>query len=361
MEQLTIWKNEICLPDAAAAAAAGERWDSIAKPLDGLGELERIIVKIAAMQGTPDVEISPSALYIFCADNGIIREGVSQSDASVTAAVARSMAKGRSAVCLMAKTAGVEVCPVDIGILEEISEPGLRNCRVRRGTEDFLEAPAMSREEALEAVRCGVRLAGEAYDRGIRLLMAGEMGIGNTTTSAALAAALQALSPDDVCGRGAGLCDESLKRKREVIRRGTERWGFGRSPVKEPEEALRALACLGGLDIAGICGLFIGGAIHRIPVVIDGLICAAAALAAERLVPGTKAYMLASHAGRGRAVPLILEELGLAPVIHADLALGEGTGAVLLKPLLDMALAVYRGETHFSELSMEPYRRYDKI
>ena len=335
------------------------RWDSIAKPLDGLGELERIIVKIAAMQGTPDVEISPSALYIFCADNGIIREGVSQSDASVTAAVTRSMAKGRSSVCFMARNAGIEVCPVDIGILEDINDPGIRNCKVRRGTEDFLEAPAMTEEEALDAIRRGIDLAAEAAARGVRLLLAGEMGIGNTTTSAALAAALQAYSVDEVCGRGAGLSDDGLRRKREVILRGTERYGFGKEPVTDPQEALRAMSCVGGLDIAGICGLFIGGAIHRIPVVIDGLICAAAALAAEKLVPGTKAYMLASHAGRGCTVRLILEELGLTPVLQADLALGEGTGAVLLKPLLDMALAVYNGDTLFSDLSMEPYRRYD--
>ena len=342
MERLKMWKDQIAPWDRSAAQEARARWDSIAKPLDGLGDLEKIIADIAGMQGSADVELSPAALYVFCADNGIVNEGVTQTDASVTAAVARSMVKGQSAVCLMARRAGVEVCPVDVGMIEDVD--GIRT-----------------------TMQFGYDLAAEAAGRGVRLLAAGEMGIGNTTTGAALASVLLDLPVDKVCGRGAGLDDAGLMRKRQVIAQGIDKYGFSqeaaRSRDEEPamtrDEVLRALSRLGGLDMAAMCGLYIGAACHRIPVIIDGAISAAAALTASMLIPGVSRYMVASHVGKEPAMPYLLEALGKSPVISADLALGEGTGAVMLVPLLEMALSVYRDGIHFSGLNMEPYRRYD--
>ena len=364
MERLKIWKEGVAPWDRNAADEARARWDSIAKPLDGLGTLEKIIADIAGMQASADVDLSPAALYVFCADNGIVNEGVAQTDSSVTAAVARSIAKGRSTVCLMAGRAGTEVCPVDVGMLEDAD--GVRNCKVRRGTRDFLKEPAMSADETLQAMQCGYDLAAEAAGRGVHLLAAGEMGIGNTTTAAALSSVLLDLPADTVCGRGAGLDDAGLIRKRQVIAQGIRRHGFGRDAdgLRDARqdmtgnEVFRALSCLGGLDIAALCGLFIGAACHRLPVIIDGAITAAAALAAAKLIPGVSRFMVASHVGKEPAMPYLLEALGKSPVISAGLALGEGTGAVMLIPLLEMAACVYRDGIRFSGLDMEPYRRY---
>ena len=366
MERLKMWKDQVAPWDRSAADKARARWDSIAKPLDGLGGLEKIITDIAGMQGSADVDLSPAELYVFCADNGIVEEGVTQTDASVTAAVARNMAKSQSTVCLMARRAGVRVCPVDVGMLEDVD--GIRTSKVRKGSSDFLVEPAMSRNQTLQTMQFGYDLAAEAARRGVRLLAAGEMGIGNTTTSTALACVLLDLPVDRLCGRGAGLDDAGLIRKRQVIRQGIDKYGFSQEaarsreegPAMPREEVLRALSRLGGLDIAALCGLFIGAACHRIPVIIDGAVTAAAALTASMLIPGVSRYMVASHVGREPSMPYLLEALGKRPVIGADLALGEGTGAVLLVPMLEMALSVYRDGIPFPGLNMEPYRRYDK-
>ncbi|MCR5654835.1 MAG: nicotinate-nucleotide--dimethylbenzimidazole phosphoribosyltransferase [Lachnospiraceae bacterium] len=359
MERLKDWKAMVEPFDEQARAQAKEKWDAIAKPLDGLGQLETMVTLLAGMQKTTDVRIDPATLYIFCADNGVIEEGISQSGAEVTAAVAKSMAGHNSSVCKMADLAHVETVPVDIGMLSDISVPGLTVRKTARGTKNFLREPAMTEEEVLSALQCGWDLAKESADAKKKLLLTGEMGIGNTTTAAALAAALLALPAESVCGRGAGLSDAKLERKKYVVTYGLTRYRYGKVPVTTSGEAFSLLCNLGGLDIAGMCGLFIGGACHGVPVVIDGAISAIAALLAKRIVPGCERYMLASHIGREPMMHYLLREIGVTPVIAADLALGEGTGAVMLVPLLQMALAVYHTDTVFSELSMEPYRRYD--
>jgi len=366
--EFIIWNEQIEAPDASAASEAQRRWDAVAKPIDGLGRLEKLVTKIAGIQKSADVSIDPAALIILCADNGIVEEGVSQSGQEVTAAVARSMAAGNSSACRMAREAGVDVLPVDIGVAGDLSDvpeftwkkkAGLLRRRIRSGTGNFLKESALTPEEAFSAIETGTQLAKECAAAGSRILFTGEMGIGNTTTSAALTAALLNERAENVCGRGAGLDDAGMQRKCEVVSAGLKKYGYGRVPLTDPEEVFRALCSFGGLDIAGLAGVFIGGAMSRLPVVIDGVISAVAALIAARLVPACRAYQLASHAGRERSCMLLTEALELTPVISADLALGEGTGALLLKPLLEMALAVYRSETGFGNLAMEPYERYD--
>ena len=351
MERLKIWKDQIAPWDRSAAQEARARWDSIAKPLDGLGDLEKIIADIAGMQGSADVELSPAALYVFCADNGIVNEGVTQTDASVTAAVARSMVKGQSAVCLMARRAGVEVCPVDVGMIEDVD--GIRTCKVRKGTSDFLVEPSMSRSETVQTMQFGYDLAAEAARRGIRLLAAGEMGIGNTTTGAAIASVLLGLPPEKVTGRGAGLDSEGLRRKIAVIRRAIA--------VNHPDKSrpVELLSKLGGYDIAGMVGLYLGGALYKVPVVIDGFISAVAAALACEICPAVRDYMLCSHVSKEPAGQWMLDYLGLRPLITAELCLGEGTGGVLLLPLLDAALAVYHSSHTFDNLPMERYVEWE--
>ena len=265
--------------------------------------------------------------------------------------VAEDLARGTSNVNRMAARAEGRVLPVDMGIAAERTPEGLTDLHVCRGTKDFLLEPAMTEQETLDASAAGMGIAAERKACGDRILAAGEMGIGNTTTAAAVIAGLTGCPAEEVCGRGSGLSDEGFSRKREVLREAMKRYHF-------PAEALRVLSCVGGADIAGLCGLILGAALNRIPVVLDGLITAAAALAAERIIPGSRRALIASHLGKERGMEIVYRELSLDPVIRAALALGEGSGAVMLFPLLDLADAVYDTKRTFAQIELEPYRRF---
>ncbi len=351
-QQLDVMIKGIRLPDEEARSECRRRWDGIAKPIGGLGIFEDLTAQIAAIERTPDVRIDRRVLAVFCADNGIVDEGVAQTDKSVTATVTSSLAKGTASANAMAGIADADVLPIDIGIAGKTDEPGVIDCKVSEGTGDFLKGPAMSQDEALEGILTGIQTASRLKVMGYDIIAAGEMGIGNSTTSAAVAAVMLSLSPEEVTGRGAGLSDDGLRRKTEVIREGI------RIHDPDPKEPLDVLASLGGLDIAGICGLMLGGGIYGIPVVMDGIVSCAAALIATALAPGVRGYLIPSHEGREPVCRETMEFLGFRPVIHADLALGEGTGALLLFPLLSMALSVYRQNTTFGDIEIEPYKRY---
>lgn len=329
------------------------RLDAIAKPLDGLGQFEKLLVQIAGITGTDEIRIDKRAILAMCADNGIVAEGVTQTSGDVTAIVAVNMATGRSSVNRMAAVGGTEVFATDVGIATEVNCDNLRNRKVRKGTADFLRETAMREAEALQAIEEGILWVRECKEQGYQILGTGEMGIGNTTTSTAVGCALLGLTPEEVTGRGAGLDDAGLARKKTVIARAIKKYDlYGK-------DALTVLRTVGGLDIAGIAGIFIGGALYRVPIVLDGMITAVAALVADRLVPGTRAFMLASHLSKEPITRRIMEELDLHPVIQADLALGEGTGAAMLFPLLDMALTVYRENDSFDEMQIDAYERFE--
>ena len=346
-------------PDSEIYQRSKERWDSIAKPIDGLGDMEDMISRIASIQGRVVPDISRRALVVMCADNGVVSEGVTQCGKSVTLDVARLLCKGTSSVCTLTKGMGVDVIPVDIGMDSDEVIRGIRNKKVCKGTGNIAAEPAMSPDQCLRAVKAGMEIMDICARNGYDIVAAGEMGIGNTTTSTALLCALTGFAPEAVTGRGAGLTDEGLKYKVEVIERALKLHGLdGEGGICDPESVFEALQKVGGLDIAGLAGLFMGGAKHQIPVVIDGLISAVAALTAECLVPGTAAYMLASHTGRERGTARVLERLGLKAVIDADMALGEGTGAVMLFPLLDMAVSLYQNGMRFDDTQIDAYERF---
>ncbi len=352
-QQLKVMTEGIKPPDEESRQACKRRWDNIAKPIGGLGRFEDMIAQIAAIQHSPDVRLERKALVIFCADNGIVKEGVSQTDSSVTAIVTDNFAKGLTSANVLAACADVDIFPVDIGVAGTVGEPGIIDAKIIPGTADFLKSPAMSRENALDAILTGIQCVSRLKDMGYDIIAAGEMGIGNTTTSSAMASVLLGLSPEEVTGRGAGLSDEGLSHKTEVIREGIA------LHRPDPRDVLGLLSCLGGLDIAGICGLMLGGAIYGVPIVMDGLVSAVAALTAARLAPLVTDYLLPSHEGREPACHRAMEALGLCPVIHASLALGEGSGALLLFPLLSMAEAVYEQNTTFGDIEITPYRHFD--
>ena len=340
--------STITPPDKAARAAAHAHWASLAKPLGGLGALETLLEEAAALTGTSQLDLSRRAVLVLCADNGVLAQGVSQTDQSVTRAVAENLAARRTSVCQMAKTARCEVVPVDMGMAGD-SVPGVVNCRIAAGTQDFTQGPAMTRAEAIGAIAAGIALVRAQKAQGVQLLATGEMGIGNTTTSSAVAAVLLGQPIETMTGRGAGLSDEGLVRKIDAIRRGIA--------VNTPDAAdpLDVLAKLGGFDLAGLCGVFLGGALEGIPVLMDGFISGVAALCAVRLCPAAAKAVFASHCSSEPAARLVLEALGKAPLLTAGLHLGEGTGAVASIPLWDMALAVYDHCYSFSEGGITPY------
>ena len=364
--------------DEEAAARCRARWNCIAKPLYGLGVLEDLVVRIAAAQGTDQVDISRKGLVVFCADNGVVDEGVSQTGQEVTAIVAENFIDGKSCTAIMCKRAGADLYPVDVGIAVDTPRVEKRKCR--RGTANMTKGPAMTREEAVFAIEAGISKAQELEEAGYRILASGEMGIGNTTTSTAVTAVLLGLDPTEVTGRGAGLSDEGLRKKIDAIHHAIA------VNQPDPEDPLDVLSKVGGFDIAALTGLFLGGASRRVPVVIDGVISAAAALIAARLVPSCRDYMLPSHISEEPASMAVMTALGfipekqetkqgkadrekdsmkkvpgpaVSPILHAGMHLGEGTGAVALFPLLDMAVDIYYKMDTFEGIAVEKYRDYD--
>ena len=334
-------------------------WDSVAKPLDSLGSFEELHARIGAVQGRIMPELTKSRVIVCCADNGIVEEGVSQSGQEITAICAENIANGRSSVAIMANQAGVEILTVDVGINTDQMIPNVRDCKIRKGTRNFYREPAMTPKEAEQAILTGMELVRESKEQGYSILGMGEMGIGNTSTSSAVTAVLLGLSAETVTGRGAGLDDEGLLRKQRVIREALGKYGYtGNKPARTSKEAFEALTILGGLDIACMAGLCLGGAKYGVPIVLDGFISLVAALVACRILPVTREYLISSHSSKEPAVLRIEEELELHPVLHAGMALGEGTGAVLMLQLLRTVGAVYENGYSFEKAGIDQYRRY---
>lgn len=338
----------------AAMERAEVRWSQVAKPLHSLGLLEDAVVKIAGIQHTDQISIDRKALIIMCADHGVVEEGVTQTGQDVTAVVTRNFTKGDACVCIMAERAGVDVYPVDIGVAADLEGCGQRYPltvqKIAYGTKNFRKEPAMTERETREAIDVGIRMVGRLKKEGYHLIGTGEMGIGNTTASSAVASVLLGVKPERMTGRGAGLSDLGLEKKLRVVEEAIQ---FHKPNWKD---GMDVLSKVGGLELAGLTGVFLGGAIYHVPVVIDGFIASAAALAAASLCPEAVDYMLASHASKEPGGQLVLEKLGLTPVIRADMCLGEGTGAVAFMPLLDMAVDVYRRMSTFSEIHIEGYQ-----
>lgn len=329
---------------------AVSHWNSVAKPLHSLGKLEDYIAQIAQIQGTPKVKLDRRRVLVFCADNGIVEEGVTQSEQNVTALVAENIGRGCGNICTIAKTARCEVMPVDVGIAVHRRFDGVWDRKTAFGTKDFVKEPAMSAQEALDTVRTGFSLAKECKDAGFDILCTGEMGIGNTTTSTAIVSSLLRRPASELVGRGAGLNDTGFQKKRQVIEDAVQKYGLYQA------DPFKVLACVGGFDIAAMTGLYLGASSAGIPVVLDGCVTAAAALLAERILPGTKDVLIPSHQSKEKIAPAVFDALGLTAVIHADMALGEGTGAVMMLHLLDSALAVYNDGSAFSDIHLEAYQ-----
>lgn len=340
----------VAAPDEECARAARARFDAAAMPLGGLGLLQEDVQRLAAALGTRDVDISARCLVVFLADNGVVAQGVSQSGQEVTAIVANNLLALSTSSCRMAACAHAPVIPVDVGMATRVCDGRLRGRAAVRGTRDITRGPALTRAQALLAVREGYIAASSCAAAGARLLAAGEMGIGNTTTTAALACVLAGIAPDEAVGRGAGLDAAGLERKRLAVARSLE--------VNDPcaRDVVGSIAAVGGCDIAAMCGFYLGAASCGVPVVLDGVISCVAALCAQRLCPQVAGYMLASHVSQEPAARVLLDQLGLRAPIAAGMHLGEGTGAMAVLPLLDAAVEVYRGCITFEQSGMDAYK-----
>jgi nicotinate-nucleotide--dimethylbenzimidazole phosphoribosyltransferase len=336
--------------DESVRRAALEHQSRLCKPAGSLGRLEELAAWWFAARGSfPADPPARPQLFVFAGDHGVVEEGVSAWSSAVTAAMVGNFLSGGAAVNQLAEAAGVALTVVDVGVAGDLSaapREGRRarfvEAKVRAGTRNFIHEPALINSEVEAAIGLGRRLAVEAADAGSTLLCAGEMGIGNTTCAAALLCALGGVAPDEAVGRGAGVDGPALEHKREVVRAALARH------QPDPGDPLRVLAQLGGLEIAAMAGLMIGGASRRVPVIVDGFIAGAAALVATRLAPACRGFLCFAHRSAERGHGRLLEALGAQPLFDLSLRLGEGTGAVLAVQLVDAAVRCQLGMATFS-------------
>lgn len=331
-----------------AKREAERQWMSLAKPLGSLGVLEDVIIKIAALRGSADVRLDKRSLIVFIGDHGVVKEGVSQSDHSVTLAVARALGVGSSTVDHLAKCADCSVFPVDTGMTDDTPR-GVENKKVSRGTDNIATGAAMKKDECALAIKSGRDMVKRLFEDGTDIILLGEMGIGNTTACSAITSVLLGADPAMTVGRGAGLSDEGLKRKVSAVERAIE---INKPDQNDPFDVLQKL---GGYEIAALCGACLEGYECGVPVLLDGFITDTAALLAMRMKPEAGDALIASHRSAEGAAGMILDELGLDTMISAGIRLGEGAGAVMALPLLDQALAVYHSGHTFDDLGIEPY------
>lgn len=329
--------------DEEAMERARRHLDQLTKPPGSLGKLEEIAVQLAGITGELAPSLGTKTVVVMAGDHGVCEEGVSAFPSEVTWQMVLNFLAGGAAVNVLARHAGANVVCVDMGINGEVEHPGLLNRKIRRGTRNMAKEAAMTREEAEAAVRAGYELALELAAQGTGLFATGEIGIGNTTPSAAILSAFGGITPAAAAGRGTGISDQRLVRKIEVIEQALQ------TNQPDPEDPMDVLAKVGGLEIAGLTGLILGAAASRRPVVIDGFISTAAALTAARLAPAAKGYMIGSHLSGEQGHALLVKEAGISPMLGLDMRLGEGTGAVLAFHLVEAAVKIMAEMATFAQ------------
>lgn len=345
--------------DEEAYLAARARLDALCKPPGSLGRLEDIAALLAGVTGRVLNQVPRRAVVITAADNGVVEEGVASADPAFTLTQTENFLRGVTGVAVLARRAGADLIVADVGINAPPCRPPILDYKVARGTQNFCRGPAMTRKQALEALFAGVELARLASSRGYDVIGAGEMGIGNTTTSSAVIAALTGKTPAEVTGRGAGLSAEAYRRKVAVIERGL---ALNRPDAADP---IDVVAKVGGFDIAALAGLYLGAAQARLPIVSDGFISTTAALVAVRLYPAARDFIIPSHKSAEPGFSSLCEAAGLAPMLDMGMRLGEGSGCPLAFFLCDCACDVISGMATLEEAAvgaqyLEAIESFDK-
>ncbi len=351
------------VPDVRAESAARARQQQLTKPPGSLGRLEELACWFAARLRTPTPQIGRTEIFVFAADHGVAVQGVSAFPQSVTGQMLGNFANSGAAINVLASLEDCRIEVVDVGVAGDAdSPPGVRNEKIRSGTRDLFVEAAMTDDELTAALAVGARCAREAAQRGAQLLIAGDMGIANTTSAACLICALTNTPPEPVVGRGTGVDDAGLVRKRNVV---TGALARARAAIGAPDltriqsgpdrarMARQLIAHLGGLEIAAMSGLYIESARSGVPVVLDGFISGAAALAAVMLEPGALRWMLASHRSAEGGHSVALRALGLEPLVDLGMRLGEGSGAALSLPIIKAALALHRNMATFTQAGID--------
>jgi nicotinate-nucleotide--dimethylbenzimidazole phosphoribosyltransferase len=339
--------DAIAPPDAAAAIAAQAHLDSLTKPPRSLGRLEELAVRLAALQSPPP-HVDRPVLFTFAADHGVVAEGVSAYPQVVTAQMVENFVRGGAAVNVLARQAGARVVVADFGVASPTSSSSaVRDRRVGPGTANIARGPAMSRAQAVAALEAGAALAEEAIAGGADLLATGEMGIGNSTAASAITATLTGARPEDVTGRGTGIDDAGWRRKVDAVGRAL---AVNRP---DPRDGVDVLARVGGFEIAGLAGVVLAGAAHRVPVTLDGFIATAAALVAVALAPDARHALFASHRSAEPGHTTALAHLGLEPYLDLAMRLGEGTGAALFIHLARAATLVFTEMATFKSAGVD--------
>jgi nicotinate-nucleotide--dimethylbenzimidazole phosphoribosyltransferase len=330
--------------DEAAMNQAASRQDQLTKPQGSLGILEELSIRLAGIQGDSLPAIRKKVIIVMAGDHGVVAEGVSAFPQEVTPQMVANFAGGGAGINVLARHVDAEVRVVDMGVSGAVDHiPGVLQKKVRPGTANMVQGPAMTRDEAIASVEAGIEVAEDAIDDGANLLGTGDMGIGNTTPSSAILTVFSRASLEHTVGRGTGIGASALEQKREAIRRAIE------ANRPDPDDGLDVLSKVGGLEIGGLAGVILGAAANRVPVIIDGFISGAAALVAASLCPASKQYMIASHVSVEPGHKLMLEELGLKPMLFMNMRLGEGTGAALASSLVEASAKVLSEMATFAE------------
>ncbi len=329
-----------------AMEKAKERLDSLTKPPGSLGKLEDIAIKLAGMSGKVFTEVNNKVHIVMAGDHGVVEEGVSAFPQEVTPQMVLNFINEGAAINVLARQVGAEVKIVDMGIATDLQAKKVINKKIKKGTDNMVKGPAMSRKEAIAALEAGIEVAGDAIKEGANIIGTGEMGIGNTTPSSAIIAAVTDINLDELVGPGTGIDSDSLQHKQQVIKKAIEVNG------PDPDDGIDILAAVGGFEIAGMAGVMLGAAAHKIPVIVDGLISGAAALIASKINKDVVNYMLPSHKSTEPGHINILHEIGLEPMLDLNMRLGEGTGAVLAMNIVEAATRIIKDMATFAEASV---------
>jgi nicotinate-nucleotide--dimethylbenzimidazole phosphoribosyltransferase len=346
IDALKDYLSEIKSLDADAMAKARARLDSLTKPPGSLGKLEDIAVKLAGISGGIFFDSGKRCVIIMASDNGVVEEGIASAPQAVTCVQTLNFTRGLTGVSALAKQFNTDLIIVDMGVNADIDNPLIRNRKIRKSTWNIARREAMTNDEALRAILAGIETAVEAVRDGYKLLGAGEMGIGNTTTSSAVLCALTGIPVELAAGKGAGLREEAYRHKIDIIKKALE------INNPNPNDPIDVLAKVGGFDIAAMTGVFIGGAYTRTPVVIDGFISMVAALAASRINPVVKEFMFASHASYEQGFTYAAQALGIEPYLNLNMRLGEGSGCPVMFAIIDAACTVIRNMGTFEQANI---------
>ncbi|WP_409228550.1 nicotinate-nucleotide--dimethylbenzimidazole phosphoribosyltransferase [Gudongella sp. SC589] len=332
--------------DRKAMERTRNKWDGLVKPIGSLGLMEEVTIKLSGITGKVDNKLDRKVIVVMCSDNGVLEEGVSAAPQVFTQLLAESMTKGITGVATMAKFVGSDLVTVDLGMNGQVDIPGVMDKKIANGTRNLAVESAMTHDEAIRSIETGIEVGDELFQKGYDILGTGELGMGNTTTSAAMLSVLGDLDVAITCGKGAGLTEDQYLHKMNVIKRGIE--------VNKPDkdDPIDVLAKVGGFDIGGMCGLFLSAAKNRKPVVMDGFISSAAALCAIKLNPNVRDYIIPSHLSQEPGSVAMMKVLDMSPMVTMKMRLGEGSGCPLAFQILDTALFTLENMGTFKEASI---------